>query len=57
MGVHFTYNKRVGNLLPAVFGDVFVVYDVEGIGAIDSFTYKIHDSSDALAEAAYFIGV
>ena len=57
LGAYFTYNRRVGNLLPAVLWDVLVVYDVEGIGAVDYFTPTIHACSNALTEVANFIGV
>ena len=33
------------------------MYDMEGVGAVDSFSGTISASSYALAEAAHFIGV
>ena len=55
LGAYFTYNRSVGNLLPAVLGDDLVVYDVEGIGDVESFPITIHAGSDALAEAAHLL--
>ena len=52
MEAYFIYNRRVGNFLPAVLGDVFIVYDTEVIDAADYFSSTIHTSSDALAEAS-----
>ena len=57
LGAYFTYNRRVGNFFPTFLGDVIIVYDAEGIGAIYSFSSAILVVSDALVEAAYFIGL
>ena len=38
-------------------GDVLAVYDMEGVGAVNSFSGTIYAGSYALTEAAHFIGV
>ena len=40
-----------------VLGDVLIVHDMEGIAAVDSFSSTIRAGSNALVEAAHFIGV
>ena len=57
MGLDFAYDFGVGDFVSAVGGDVLVVNDKEGIGVKDTLTYVIGAGSNALAQAAKFVGV
>ena len=57
MGLDFAYDFGVGDFVSAVGGDVLIVNDEEGIGVKDTLTYVIGAGSNALAQAAKFVGV
>ena len=57
VGLDFADNFGVDDFVPAVRGDVLVVDDEEVIGAKDALTCSIGASSNAVAQAAKFVGV
>ena len=56
-GAHFANHLGVGDFFAAVDGDVFVVYDVEGVRAFDLFLVAGRAGANALAKSAYFVGI
>ena len=51
-GADFADNLGVGDFFAAIDGDVFVVYDVEGVCAFDSFLLAGRAGANALAKSA-----
>ena len=47
----------VGNFFMAVYSDIPVPYNMEGVGAFDTFRCAVWDFSDVLAEAAKLLWV
>ena len=57
VGLDLVYYFGVGDFVSAAGRDVLVVNDEEGIGARDTPEFVIGVSSNALAQAAKFVGV
>jgi hypothetical protein len=53
----FADNLGVGYFFAAVDGDVFVVYDIEGVCAFDTFLVSGRAGANALAKSAQFVGI
>ena len=57
MGFDFTHDAGIGYFLAAISGDVFIPDGEEGVGAGDPLALPARTRTDALAEAAKFVGV
>ena len=55
LGAFLAYNWYEGYFLPNILGDVVVVDDVEGVGAIESFAFFVWSYSNASVQSVYLI--